>query len=171
VIVVEPRRFGDSRGWFMEVHHAHRYKEIGLPEKFVQDNLSHSVKGTLRGMHFQHPHAQAKLVQVLRGAVFDVAVDVRRGSPTFGKWAAVELTGDSPRQLFIPAGFAHGFCVLSDDADFFYKCTDLYTPECERTILWNDPDIGIKWPVENPLLSPKDLKGVRLRDADFLPTY
>ena len=171
VLLVEPKVFGDSRGFFYESFQAARYAEAGIPGPFVQDNLSRSVRGTLRGLHFQEPRAQGKLVQVLRGAVWDVAVDVRRGSPRFGQWVAVELSETAPRQLWIPPGFAHGFCVLSDSADFFYKCTELYAPECERSIAWNDPAIGITWPVGSPILSAKDAAAPRLADAPILPSH
>jgi dTDP-4-dehydrorhamnose 3,5-epimerase len=171
VILVEPRVFGDSRGHFFESYHARRYEEAGIATNFVQDNVSRSVKGTLRGLHFQEPHAQGKLVYCLRGAVFDVAVDIRRGSPNFGKWFGAELSEENHRQMWVPAGFAHGFCVLSDSADFFYKCTDLYHPEFDRGVAWDDPDIGVKWPIEMPLLSEKDRKLPRLKDAMELPTY
>jgi dTDP-4-dehydrorhamnose 3,5-epimerase len=171
VLIIEPRMHGDSRGFFFESFQAGRYAEAGVPGPFVQDNLSRSVRGTLRGLHFQEPRAQGKLVQVLRGSVFDVAVDVRRGSPTFGRWVAVELSEATPRQLWIPPGFAHGFCVLSESADFFYKCTELYAPEAERSIAWNDPAIGIRWPVSEPLLSAKDRVAPRLQDAPVLPQY
>ncbi|QSQ25088.1 dTDP-4-dehydrorhamnose 3,5-epimerase [Pyxidicoccus parkwayensis] len=171
VLVVEPKVFGDDRGFFMEMFHAKRYADAGIPGPFVQDNYSRSAKGTLRGLHFQEPQAQGKLVQVIAGAVYDVAVDVRRGSPGFGKWVAVELSSDNRRQLWIPPGFAHGFCVLSESADFHYKCTTLYAPETERGVLWNDPDLAIPWPVTSPLLSAKDAKAPRLRDAMVLPAY
>ncbi|MCE9672699.1 dTDP-4-dehydrorhamnose 3,5-epimerase [Myxococcus stipitatus] len=171
LLLVEPKVFGDSRGFFMEVFHAQRYAEVGIPGPFVQDNYSRSVKGTLRGLHFQEPQGQGKLVQVLAGAVFDVAVDVRRGSPTFGKWAGVELSSDNRRQLWIPAGFAHGFCVLSESADLHYKCTTLYAPQQEHSLAWNDPDVGISWPVSEPIQSPKDARAPRLKDAPVLPSY
>ncbi|HET9156576.1 MAG TPA: dTDP-4-dehydrorhamnose 3,5-epimerase [Myxococcaceae bacterium] len=171
VLIVEPKVFGDSRGFFYESFQATRYAEAGIPGPFVQDNLSRSVRGTLRGLHFQEPKGQGKLVQVLRGAVWDVAVDVRRGSPRFGRWVAVELSETSARQLWIPRGFAHGFCVVSDSADFFYKCTELYAPECERAIAWNDPAIGITWPVGSPILSAKDAAAPPLADAPVLPSY
>ncbi len=171
VLLVEPRVFGDHRGLFVETFQARRYADAGIVGGFVQDSLSRSVKGTLRGLHFQEPHAQGKLVQVLRGRVWDVAVDVRRGSPCFGRWVGVELSDEDRRQLWIPLGFAHGFCVLSDVADFFYKCTEVYTPEAERTILWNDPQLAIRWPVEAPLLSERDRKAPRLADAPVLPAY
>jgi dTDP-4-dehydrorhamnose 3,5-epimerase len=169
VKIIEPNAFGDDRGLFMEMYHAGRYDELGV--RFVQDNFSRSTRGILRGLHFQEPHGQGKLVQVLRGEVFDVAVDVRRGSPQFGRWWGTTLSGQNRRQLFIPAGFAHGFCVLSDEADFFYKCTALYAPESDRGIAWNDPDIGITWPIDAPRLSAKDQAAPRLRDAPLLPTY
>ncbi len=171
VLILEPKRFGDDRGFFMEMFHAKRYAEAGITGPFVQDNFSRSVKGTLRGLHFQEPHAQGKLVQALAGAVYDVAVDIRRGSPTFGKWVGVELSADNRRQLWVPAGFAHGFCVVSESADFHYKCTDFYAPGAERCIAWNDPDLGIPWPVSSPLLSPKDSAAPRLEDAPLLPVY
>jgi len=178
VILVEPRVFGDSRGYFFESYHAPRYEEAGIPgpqpsagpdflrspTHFVQDNLSRSVKGTLRGLHFQEPHAQGKLVYCVRGAVFDVAVDIRRGSAHFGKWFGAELSEENHRQMWVPPGFAHGFCVLSDSADFFYKCTDLYHAECDRGVAWDDPDIGVVWPLASPILSEKDRRLPRLRD-------
>ncbi|RYZ42892.1 MAG: dTDP-4-dehydrorhamnose 3,5-epimerase [Myxococcaceae bacterium] len=172
VLLVEPKVFGDDRGFFLESYHAKRYADAGIAGPFVQDNLSRSVKGTLRGLHFQEPHAQGKLVQCLSGAVWDVAVDVRRGSPTFGRWVAAELSFENKRQLWVPPGFAHGFCVLSDSADFFYKCTALYSPETERSVLWNDPDLAIPWPVAGePLLSGKDKQAPRLKDAPVLPVF
>jgi dTDP-4-dehydrorhamnose 3,5-epimerase len=171
VLLLEPRVFRDDRGCFLEVFHAGRYAEAGIPGHFVQDNLSRSVKGSLRGLHFQQPHGQGKLVQVLAGCVYDVVVDVRRGSPTFGRWTAMELSVDNRRQLWVPPGFAHGFCVLSESADFHYKCTDFYSPTSEHCIAWNDPDLGIPWPVKSPLLSPKDSAAPRLADAPVLPDY
>lgn len=171
VLVITPKVFGDSRGFFLESFHADRYAQAGITQPFVQDNLSRSVQGTLRGLHFQQPHAQGKLVTVLRGAVFDVAVDVRRGSPTFGQWVSFELTEANHLQLWIPPGFAHGFCVLSEFADFFYKCTDVYAPQAERAIAWNDPTLAIPWPVTQPLLSAKDTAAPRLADAPVLPEY
>jgi len=171
VLIIEPEVHGDSRGFFYESFQARRYAEAGITGTFVQDNLSRSVRGTLRGLHFQEPRGQGKLLQVLRGAVWDVAVDVRRGSPRFGRWVGLELSESTPRQLWIPPGFAHGFCVLSDSADFFYKCTEVYAPECERSIAWNDPAIGIPWPVSEPLLSPKDRVAPPLSEAPVLPSY
>ncbi|MGO9832261.1 MAG: dTDP-4-dehydrorhamnose 3,5-epimerase [Myxococcaceae bacterium] len=171
VLLVEPRVFGDARGFFLETFQAERYAAAGIQGPFVQDNLSRSAKGTLRGLHFQEPRAQGKLVQVLRGAVWDVAVDVRKGSPHFGAWLAVELTDDNRRQLWIPPGFAHGFCVLSETADFFYKCTDFYAPECERAVRWDDPALGIGWPLASPLISAKDRSAPALAEAPTLPVY
>ncbi|RKH44527.1 dTDP-4-dehydrorhamnose 3,5-epimerase [Corallococcus sicarius] len=171
VLLLEPRVFGDSRGFFVETFHAQRYAEAGIPGTFVQDNLSRSVKGTLRGLHFQEPNGQGKLVQVLAGSVWDVVVDVRRGSPTFGRWMGAELSSGNKWQLWIPPGFAHGFCVLSDSADFFYKCTAQYSPESERSVHWNDPDLAIPWPVREPLLSEKDQRAPRLKDAPVLPVF
>lgn len=171
ILLIEPKVRGDSRGFFVESFHTHRYAEAGIRGPFVQDNLSRSVRGTLRGLHFQEPRAQGKLVQVLRGTVWDVAVDVRRGSPRFGRWVAVELSESPARQLWIPPGFAHGFCVLSDSADFFYKCTELYAPEAERAVAWNDPRLAIPWPLSEPLLSAKDRAAPRLEDVPVLPSY
>jgi dTDP-4-dehydrorhamnose 3,5-epimerase len=173
VLLIEPRIFRDPRGFFLETWQQARYHEAGLPEHFVQDNLSLSQRGTLRGLHFQNPKAQAKLVSVLQGEVFDVAVDIRRGSPTFGRWASVVLSGDNQRQLYIPPDFAHGFCVTSEQALFFYKCTEFYTPACEAGVLWSDPDLGIEWPVRDPLISDKDARYPRLRalPPERLPRY
>jgi len=169
VLLVEPKVHGDARGFFFEAYHQRRYADAGIPGPFVQDNVSRSTRGILRGLHYQHPRGQGKLVWVLAGSVFDVAVDVRRGSPTFGKWVGVELSDQNRRQLWIPAGFAHGFCVTSESADFAYKCTDFYAPEHEQTILWNDPRIGIRWPLEQPRLSAKDAAGKRLGEQTVLP--
>jgi dTDP-4-dehydrorhamnose 3,5-epimerase len=166
VTILEPRVFGDSRGYFLETYNQARYREAGIGETFVQDNLSLSGRGVLRGLHFQNPHPQSKLVTVLEGEVHDVAVDIRVGSPTFGKFVAVVLSGENKRQLYIPSGFAHGFCVTSERALFFYKCTDFYAPECECGVLWNDPEIGIPWPIERPTLSPKDENYPHLKDVD-----
>jgi dTDP-4-dehydrorhamnose 3,5-epimerase len=171
VLVIEPRVFTDDRGFFFETWSQQRYAEQGIGPTFVQDNCSRSVAGTLRGLHFQEPNAQGKLVQVLRGSVFDVAVDVRRGSPTFGRWCGVDLSGDRPMQLWIPPGFAHGFCVTSESADFLYKCTAPYRPEAERSIRWDDPTLAIAWPVAKPLLSSKDASAPLLADAPLLPHY
>ena len=171
VLVIEPRIFRDERGAFLESFHAERYAKAGLGQPFVQDNFSRSRKGTLRGLHFQEPKAQGKLVQVTRGRVFDVAADVRRGSPTFGQWLGFELDGETQQQLWVPPGFAHGFCVLSDEADFVYKCTAPYAPEAERSIRWDDPELAIAWPVTSPLLSKKDAEAPLLKDAPVLPAY
>lgn len=156
IIIIEPDVFEDSRGYFLETYHAKHYADAGIPGPFVQDNFSRSVRGTLRGLHYQRSRAQGKLVSAAEGAVFDVAVDIRPGSPTFGKWFGMELSAENKRQLYIPAGFAHGFCVLSEVAAFAYKCTDFYVSQDEGGLLWNDPAIGIPWPVSAPLLSPKD---------------
>jgi dTDP-4-dehydrorhamnose 3,5-epimerase len=164
VLIIEPKVHGDARGFFIETYHAQRYAEQGLPDTFVQDNHSRSSRGVLRGLHYQLQHPQGKLVRVTQGEVFDVAVDIRKGSPTFGQWAGVLLSGENHRQFYVPPGFAHGFCTLSDTADFLYKCTDYYHPECEYGVLWNDPAIGIEWPQMDYLLSQKDL------DED-LPQY
>jgi dTDP-4-dehydrorhamnose 3,5-epimerase len=169
VLLIEPRLFTDARGFFLETWRAERYAEHGIATTFAQDNISRSVRGTLRGLHFQEPKPQGKLVFVIRGAVWDVAVDVRRGSPTFGCWHGVELDDRAHCQLWIPPGFAHGFCVLSEEADFVYKCTQPYAPEAERGIAWNDPELGIQWPIRDPLLSPKDAAAPRLADAPVLP--
>jgi len=173
VLVIEPQVFGDSRGFFMETYNVERYRAAGIPGWFVQDNLSSSRRGVLRGLHFQNPHGQDKLVQVLDGEVFDVAVDIRVGSPTYGRWVGTRLSGENRHQFYVPAGFAHGFCTLSDHALFMYKCTELYRPEAEGAILWSDPEIGIHWPIENPLLSAKDKAAPRLCDIkpDSLPQY
>ena len=170
VLVVEPKVFEDQRGLFLETYQTGRYAEAGITAPFVQDNLSRSVKGTLRGLHFQEPTGQGKLVQVVRGAVFDVAVDVRRGSPTFGRWFGLELSEQNRLQMWIPTGFAHGFFVTSDVADVSYKCTTPYVASAGRSIVWNDPDIGIEWPPGTPLLSTQDREAPRLKDAPVLPT-
>ena len=173
VVAIEPRVFGDARGYFLETWHRDRYAAAGVARDFVQDNLSRSQRGILRGLHLQYPYAQGKLVQVFEGEVFDVAVDVRRDSPTFGKWVGQYLSGENKRQLYIPEGFAHGFCVLSDHALLGYKCTELYHPETEISVAWNDPQLGINWPIQNPLLSAKDQAGLKLADIprDRLPPY
>ena len=173
VLLIEPSVFDDNRGFFMETYQQKKYSEVGIAHNFLQDNLSYSVRGTLRGLHYQLPHAQAKLVQVVTGEIFDVTVDIRRGSPTYGKWAGVHLSDKNKQQLYIPEGFAHGFCVLSKTAVFIYKCSDFYAPDSERGILWSDPEIGIDWPIENPLLSDKDNNFACLRDIppEYLPVY
>lgn len=155
-VIIEPDVFEDKRGFFMETWHQARYRDSSIDCAFVQDNLSFSVRGTLRGLHFQVRRPQAKLVQTITGEIFDVAVDIRRESPTFGKWAGVILSGENRRQFFIPEGFAHGFCVLSETARLFYKCSDFYNPGDEGGILWSDPQIGIEWPVDGPIISDRD---------------
>ncbi|MFM8443856.1 MAG: dTDP-4-dehydrorhamnose 3,5-epimerase [Methylococcus sp.] len=164
LLLIKPDIFGDERGFFQETWNLRRYTEAGLDRHFVQDNLSYSRKGILRGLHFQNPHPQGKLVYVLQGEVYDVAVDVRADSPTFGQWYGVTLSAENHHQLFVPEGFAHGFCVTSDMALFAYKCTDFYRPRAEFSVLWNDPDIGIEWPVDNPELSEKDRNAPRLSE-------
>lgn len=173
ILIIEPDVFGDERGYFMETFHRKRYQQEGVDTEFVQDNLSFSAKGVLRGLHYQFPRAQAKLVQVIKGEVSDVMVDIRKGSPTFGKWLRVDLSDKNMRQIYIPEGFAHGFCVLSDTAFLSYKCSDLYAPDSEGGILWSDPDLGIGWPVNHPLLSEKDSQYPCLKDIslDRLPVY
>ncbi|MEI6780816.1 MAG: dTDP-4-dehydrorhamnose 3,5-epimerase [Verrucomicrobiota bacterium] len=164
LLIIEPKVFGDTRGFFLETWNRRRYGEAGLDVDFVQDNVSFSRRGILRGLHFQNPKPQGKLLQVLQGEVFDVAVDIRRSSPTFGKWHGLVLSGENKTQFYIPAGFAHGFVVLSETALFQYKCTELYSPQDEMAIRWDDPDLGIQWPLTEPLLSDRDAKGLRLRD-------
>jgi dTDP-4-dehydrorhamnose 3,5-epimerase len=173
VVIIEPDVFEDHRGFFLETWSRSRYTNAGINGPFVQDNVSRSSRGILRGLHFQNPQGQGKLVQVFAGEVFDAAVDVRVGSPTFGKWTGVRLSADNHRQMYIPAGFAHGFCVLSDSAIFSYKCTDYYNSSVEMGIIWNDPDIGIDWPIDEPKLSQKDSALPRLKDiaAEKLPRY
>lgn len=164
VKILEPQVFADDRGFFMELWQAPKYADLGIPETWAQDNLSFSGHKTLRGLHFQCPGEQGKLVQAVSGTVFDVVVDVRPDSPNFKCWIGVELSAENHRQLWIPPGFAHGFCVLSESALFLYKCDSLYFPAGEHTLLWNDPEIGIEWPVQHPKLSAKDEQGVLLRD-------
>jgi dTDP-4-dehydrorhamnose 3,5-epimerase len=171
VVIIEPKIFGDARGFFMETFQAARYAEAGITGPFVQDNLSRSAIGVLRGLHLQNPLAQGKLVTVLRGRVLDVAVDVRRGSPTFGRYASVELSEENRRQLWVPRGFAHGYVVLSETADFFYKCDAPYSPANEMVVLWNDPALGIDWGMEAPNLSARDAAGRPLAEIDNLPIY
>ncbi len=165
VRIIEPDVYRDRRGFFLESYNQARYVAHGIEDRFVQDNHSHSVRGTLRGLHYQSPPGQAKLVRVVRGEVWDVAVDIRWGSPTFGQWVAVRLSAENHRQLYIPVGFAHGFCVLSETADFLYKVTGYYDPARERGIAWDDPDLAIPWPVEAPLLSDRDQRHPRLAEA------
>ena len=157
VLIIEPRVFGDHRGFFKETFQVERYQEAGIDLSFVQDNHSRSQRGVLRGLHWQKTRPQGKLVSCSLGAVFDVAVDVDQNSPTFGTYVGVELSAENHRQLWIPPGYAHGFCVLSETADFQYKCTALYIPEDEGGLIWNDPELGIQWPIESPSLSEKDL--------------
>jgi dTDP-4-dehydrorhamnose 3,5-epimerase len=173
LLIIEPKVFGDERGFFLETYNEARYKEAGIKETFVQDNLSFSSKGILRGLHYQKPMEQGKLVQVIAGEVYDVAVDVRTGSLTFGQWEAAILSAENKKQFYVPPGFAHGFVVTSETALFSYKCTDLYNPSGERTIAWDDAELNIPWPVKSPQLSDKDREGSRLSDmsADDLPVY
>ena len=173
VLIIQPDIFKDERGFFMETYHRKKYADKGLDQSFVQDNLSYSTPGTLRGLHYQCPNAQAKLVQALKGEIYDVAVDIRQGSPSFGQWAGAHLSDENKNQLFIPQGFAHGFCVISDTALVVYKCSSFYAPESEKGILWSDPGIGIDWPVKDPVLSPKDSQCPCLKDIppDCLPEY
>lgn len=171
LLIIEPKVFGDSRGFFFESFNQQKFCAItGQDVTFVQDNHSRSQKNVLRGLHYQVQHAQGKLVRVVRGAVWDVAVDIRKSSPTFGKWVGVELSEENQRQFWVPAGFAHGFVVLSESADFLYKTTDYWYPEFERSIAWNDPELAITWPHEGaPLLSAKDLAGLPLQQAEVFP--
>lgn len=173
LFIIEPVVHGDERGFFMESYSRDRYVEAGLPAEFVQDNLSFSERGILRGLHLQNPHAQGKLCSVLRGEVFDVAVDVRVGSPTFGRWEGLILSEQNKKQFYVPPGFAHGFCVLSEHALFSYKCTDFYSAPDELGIAWNDLDIGIEWPIQSPRLSKKDQENRKLADIaeSELPSY
>ena len=163
LLIIEPDVFGDNRGYFMESWNRQRYRAAGLDFDFVQDNFSLSRRGTLRGLHFQNPLAQGKLVSVLQGEVFDVGVDIRRSSPTFCRWFGMTLSTENKRQFFLPPGFAHGFLVLSEMALFHYKCTDYYSPKAEQGFRWDDPEVGIKWPVENPILSQRDAAAPRLK--------
>jgi dTDP-4-dehydrorhamnose 3,5-epimerase len=171
VLIIEPKVFGDQRGFFYESFKADRYASHGINRGFVQDNISRSTRDVLRGLHLQNPMAQGKLVTVLRGNVLDVAVDVRRGSPTFGQHVTVELSEENRRQFWVPRGFAHGFVVLSEMAEFFYKCDEFYSPADEITVRWNDPAIGIDWGIQSPLLSPRDAAAPLLRDVEALPVY
>ncbi len=167
LFIFEPKVFGDSRGFFLESFNQKTFQTLtGLDVSFVQDNHSRSAKNVLRGLHYQIQNPQGKLVRVVSGSVFDVAVDLRQSSPTFGKWHGVELSGENHRQFWVPAGFAHGFLVLSETADFLYKTTDYYAPQFERCVRWNDPEIGIDWGITEPLLSAKDAEGLALRDAE-----
>jgi dTDP-4-dehydrorhamnose 3,5-epimerase len=170
VVLIEPTVFGDHRGYFMETFHIEKFKKAGLSTPFLQQNQSGSTKGILRGMHYQIHNAQGKLVRVLNGEIFDVAVDLRKNSATFGKWVGEFLSGDNKKMLWVPPGFAHGFLVLSDLAEVFYNATDIYAPQHERTLLWNDPDINIQWPldkIKNPILSDKDTNGKFFKDVEI----
>lgn len=170
VILIEPEVFGDARGFFMETYHASRFAQAGIQADFVQDNHSGSRQGTLRGLHYQIRHPQAKLLRVIFGEVYDVAVDIRRTSPSFGKWVGVNLSAENKRQVWIPAGFAHGFYILSEWAELVYKVSDIYAPEWERSLLWNDPELGIPWPLINqqmPILSKRDAEGKPLQLAEL----
>jgi dTDP-4-dehydrorhamnose 3,5-epimerase len=168
VLVVEPQVFGDARGFFMETYHAEKFASLGLPTRWVQDNHSRSARGILRGLHYQLHQTQGKLVRCVAGAIFDVAVDLRRASPTFGQWAGVTLSAENKAMLWVPEGFAHGFLSLEDGTEVTYKCTDLYLPAAERSLLWSDPAIGIAWPDLGapPLLSAKDAAGLPLAEAE-----
>ncbi len=170
VVLIEPEVFGDERGFFMETWHARKFAEVGIDASFVQDNHSRSGQGILRGLHFQSPHAQGKLVRVVEGEVFDVAVDLRKGSPTFGQWVGEYLSADNKRILWIPPGFAHGFYVTSTVAEFVYKCTDFYAPEYEYSLRWDDPQLAIQWPLidgQQPILSTKDTQAPLLSELDL----
>lgn len=167
VMILEPATHGDDRGWFMETFNSAAFRAQGLPENFAQDNHSYSKKGVVRGLHYQLEQPQGKLVRCTRGAILDVAVDIRRGSPHFGQWTGAELTADNRHMLWVPPGFAHGFSVLSDDAEVLYKCTTLWHKPSDRSILWNDPDLAIDWRVDTPSISTKDAAGKLLRDADL----
>jgi dTDP-4-dehydrorhamnose 3,5-epimerase len=169
VLIVEPTVYADERGFFMETYHAPRFSSGGISLPFVQDNHSRSVKNVLRGLHYQEPAAQGKLVRAVAGVIFDVAVDIRKESPSFGQWVGVELSGENKRQLWVPPGFAHGFAVLSQIADVVYKCTAVYSAAADLGIAWDDPEIGIEWPVGEPILSAKDAALPRLADAAILP--
>ena len=171
VYIIEPTVFGDNRGFFMETYHYEEFVKTGLNMVFVQDNHSKSKKDVLRGLHFQKKHPQGKLVKVVKGAVYDVAVDLRKGSPTFGKWVGVELTEDNKKMFYVPEGFAHGFITLEDDTEFLYKCTDYYHPEDEGGLIWNDPNLNISWPIDTPILSEKDTKWLALKNLDFYFNY
>ena len=173
VVVLEPKRVGDSRGFFLEIYREDVFKRAGITLNFVQDNHSRSARGVLRGLHYQLMQPQGKLVRVASGSVFDVAVDVRKGSPTFGEWFGTTLDDENIRMVYVPPGFAHGFVVLSETADFIYKCTDYYHPESEQGVLWNDPDIGIEWPITDVQLSDKDKNNMVLKNQpeNLLPNF
>jgi dTDP-4-dehydrorhamnose 3,5-epimerase len=170
VLLIRPKVFGDARGYFLETWQAKTFASAGIQAEFVQDNHSHSARHILRGLHYQISHPQGKLVRVVHGTVFDVAVDIRRSSPTFGRWIGTLLSAENHHILWVPPGFAHGYLVLSDSADFLYRCTDFYSPSDERSIHWNDPDLKVAWPLpggEDPVLSPKDAAATRFRDAEY----
>lgn len=173
VAIIRPAVYSDARGYFMELYHKNKFMKANIDDVIVQVNLSASRYGVLRGLHYQHPKGQGKLVIVAQGSIYDVAVDIRRGSPRFGKWVGFELSDDNKKQVWIPPGFAHGICVLSDSATIIYKCTELYYPDHEHSILWNDPQLNITWPIDNPTVSDKDNSGKFLRDIDVLnlPKY
>lgn len=171
VLVVEPKVFADERGFFLETYNLARFQAAGIPQLFVQDNLSRSRRGVLRGLHYQEPNPQGKLLRCTRGALWDVAVDIRVGSPQFGRWHGLELSEENKRMLWIPAGFAHGFCALTDEVELSYKCTALYDASADRSIRWDDPEIGIEWPLRDPILSPKDASAPTLAEAPMLPRY
>ncbi|HUD88631.1 MAG TPA: dTDP-4-dehydrorhamnose 3,5-epimerase [Xanthobacteraceae bacterium] len=171
VLIIEPKVFGDQRGFFLETFRADRYAACGIKGPFVQDNISRSARGVLRGLHLQNPRSQGKLVSVLRGRIRDVAVDVRRGSPTFGRHVTADLSEDDRRQLWVPRGFAHGFLVLSDMAEFFYKCDEFYSPSDEIAVRWNDPALAIAWGIESPVLSARDAAAPLLAEVRTLPVY
>ena len=171
VLLVEPDVYPDPRGFFMETFHAKKFTEAGLPAEFLQDNHSHSVRGVLRGLHYQLQHPQGKLVRVVNGEVLDVAVDIRKGSPRFGQWVSATLSAENRRQFYVPPGFAHGFCTVSEQADFLYKCTDVYAPGDEYGIAWDDPALAIEWPQLDYLLSDKDRENPVLSESEHLPEY
>ncbi len=172
VIIIEPQIFGDQRGFFMETWRQDKFKEAGIPSEFIQDNHSSSSQGILRGLHYQIKQAQGKLVRVIKGEVYDVAVDMRKSSPSFGQWVGETLSADNKKMLWVPPGFAHGFYVTSPQAEFVYKCTDYYAPDHERALLWNDKDLKINWPIPQgtePKLSEKDTKGIEFKEAEYYP--
>ncbi|MGD8228158.1 MAG: dTDP-4-dehydrorhamnose 3,5-epimerase [Desulfobacteraceae bacterium] len=169
IIIIEPELFQDDRGYFTEMYHKAKFEEAGIKGDFIQDNRSLSYQRTIRGLHYQVRKPQGKLVWVLSGEVFDVAVDIRRGSPTFGKWLGTALSSENKKGIYIPPHFAHGFCVLSEEAEVFYKCTEFYSPEDERTIRWDDPGLAIEWPIENPILSEKDATAPFFKEAELAP--
>ncbi len=166
VILIEPDVFGDDRGFFLESYQKDKYVDGGVPLEFVQHNHSNSKKGVLRGLHSQLKNPQGKLMRAMRGEIFDVAVDIRKGSPTYGEWVSVVLSGDNFKQLYVPPNYAHGFCVLSEEADIEYKCTDFYDPESEISLQWNDPFLNIDWPIDNPVLSPRDQKALSFKELE-----